>query len=102
MGYARKSMLQTYMHRKHRGEAASALFTLFVFIALIMALTNTNVSATAAAVNSAQYGYAYNYLASPQGFPASGLATDQSLAFVAMWVLSLILLAPVELMLRKK
>jgi len=107
MAPQRKSLLMAYMHRKHKAEATSALFTLFVFISLVLALTNTNVAATALATSNTAY---YSEQAQPvsyydsqyYSYPTTGLATSNAVAQVAMWLLALVILAPIEFSLRKK
>lgn len=79
-----KSLLMSYMRKKQRGEI-NALFVLFIFVVLVMALTSTNV---ATATNSQQY-------------PSTGLVTGESSVYIAIWLLAMLFLAPVELALRK-
>jgi hypothetical protein len=71
----------------HALDAAGALFTLFIFIALVMSLANTNVAAVAASM--------------PSDMPVTGNVTSTP-AHVAIWFLSLVLLVPLELSMRKK
>jgi len=108
MASSRKSLLMAYMHQKHRhrAEAAEALFVLFIFAALVLGLTSAPFAATgavtsysAAAQQSDYYNYDSQYY---QSYPTTGLATGNSPAFVAIWLLSLVILAPIEFSLRKK
>jgi hypothetical protein len=111
MAPQRKSLLMAYMHRKHKAEETSALFTLFVFISLVLALTNTNVAATALATSNTAYNTAYYseqaqpvsyYDSQYYSYPTTSLATSNAVAQVAMWLLALVILAPIEFSLRKK
>lgn len=94
----KKSLLLSYIHQKHRSGKAGALFTVFIFAVLVLSLTNTDVAATAAATSnpvSQNYYADYNH-----GYPSTGMAS-QSTAFLAIWMLALVILVPVELALRK-
>ncbi|MEM7813373.1 MAG: hypothetical protein QW548_00550 [Candidatus Aenigmatarchaeota archaeon] len=84
-----KSLLMTYIKRKHAHESASALFTLTVLVMLIAALA-------APALMLPQIGSQHNV------YPSTGLASGQSEALVAIWLLVLVLLLPVEMALRKR
>jgi hypothetical protein len=75
--------------------AALAVFA--IFTAYVMLLSNTALSATALSTGSVLY-------ASDNPVSVSGLASagSNSYSIALMWVLSLALLAPVELWLRKR
>ena len=89
-----KSLLLTYIRRKQRSAAAAALFTTAVFLLLVAMLTAPALMGVPSAQPTLSgYGRA--------SYPSTGLATEQSAVFVAMWVLSLVILVPVELALRK-
>ena len=110
-----KSMLMSYMHRKHRYKVEGMLM-LALFAIIIMGLATLGATSTGA-VTGYTSGYAYNlpqqnsyysdyssynYNNQYQPVSSTGLVVGQSSAITAIWLIAIGLLIPVELSLRKK
>ena len=103
---AHKSMLMSYMQRKHRQETATAAIVLVMFVSLIALLAGMHPSGYVAYYSNSpvqDWAASYSYSNFPQAsYSSTGLAASQSAATLVMWLLALVILAPIELALRRK
>lgn len=104
-----RSLLMAYIRRKYRSEAAAALLVFAMLAVLIGALASAPIASVGAATGLQRSAYSYQAYQSYQSdnlysisWPTSGLAVSQSAAFIVMWLLALLILAPLEWSLRKK
>ena len=93
-----KSLLMTYMRRKHRNESFGALFTLVLFSMLVAVLVAPTLTGMAPASPSVSM----HFGESAGAYPSTGMFADQSPVFAVMWLLALVILVPIELALRKR